>query len=85
MSIPRNHHFVSQVHINNFFNSEKGKFFIYDKLLDNHYFKTTSKSVCSEIDLNSKYDNGNLDYISLEKDLNEEYLKYFIKKVVKQR
>ncbi len=79
MSIPRNHHFVSQVHIKNFFNSKKGKIFIYDKLLDSHYFKTTSKSVFSEKDLNSKFDDGNLDHISLEKDLNEHFEKDFSK------
>ncbi len=79
MSIPRNHHFVSQVHIKNFFNSEQGKIFIYDKLLDNYYFKTTTKSVFSEKDLNSKFNNGSLDHISLEKDLNEHFEKDFSK------
>ena len=85
MSIPRNHHFVSQVHIKNFFNSEKGKIFIYDKLLNNYYFKTTTKSVFSEKDLNSKFGNGNLDHISLEEDLNEHFEKDFSKhlKIVK--
>ncbi|WP_452225732.1 DUF4238 domain-containing protein [Lacinutrix cladophorae] len=77
MSIPRNHHFVSQVHIKNFFNSEKGKIFLYDKLANNHYFKTTTKSVFSEKDLNSKFDKGELDHISIEKDLNEHFEKDF--------
>lgn len=79
MSTPRNHHFVSQVHIKNFFSYEKGKIFMYDKLVDNHYYKTTSKTVFSKKDLNSKYDNGNLDHISLEKDLNEYFEKDFSK------
>ena len=79
MSIPRNHHFVSQVHIKNFFNSEKGKIFIYDKLLNNYFFKTTTKSVFSEKDLNSKFGDGNLDHISLEEDLNEHFEKDFSK------
>jgi len=77
MSIPRNHHFVSQVHIKNFFNSENGKIFVYDKLLDNYYFKTSTKSVFSEKDLNSKFENGDLDHFSLEKDLNEHFEKDF--------
>lgn len=79
MSTSRNHHFVSQVHIKNFFNSEKGKIFLFDKLQNNPYFKTTSKSLFSERDLNSKFDHGDLDHISLEKDLNEHFEQDFSK------
>lgn len=65
----------------NFFNSKKGKIFIYDKLLDNYYFKTTTKSLFSEKDLNSKFKNGYLDHISLEKDLNDHFEKDFSKHI----
>lgn len=81
MSIPRNHHFVSQVHIKNFFNSREGKIFIYDKLTINHYYKTTTKSVFSEKDLNSTFNNDTLDHISLENDLNEHFEKEFPKHI----
>ncbi|MBL4939461.1 MAG: DUF4238 domain-containing protein, partial [Lutibacter sp.] len=82
MSIPRNHHFVSQVHIKNFFDNECGKIFIYDKILDNFYFKNTSKSLFSEKDLNTKLVDGNKDFETLEKDLNfffeKDFAKYFL-------
>lgn len=80
MSIPRNHHFVSQVHIKGFFNKERNKIFLYDKKLKNHYFKKTTKSVFSERDLNAKvHQNGYLDYSFLERDLNTHFEKDFSK------
>lgn len=79
MSKPRNHHFVSQVHIKNFFNTTHKKIFLYDKILDNFYFKKTSKSLFSERDLNTKIDNGSKDFESLEKDLNNFFEKDFLK------
>lgn len=77
MSKPRNHHFVSQVHIKNFFNTTHSKIFIYDKILDNFYFKRTTKSLFSEKDLNTKFDNGLKDFESLENDLNHFFEKDF--------
>lgn len=77
MNKPRNHHFVSQVHIKNFFNNTQGKIFIYDKILDNFYFKTTTKSLFSEKDLNTRLDNGLKDFESLENDLNYYFEKDF--------
>lgn len=77
MSIPRNHHFVSQVHIKNFFNEELNEIFVYDKVLDNHFSKKTSKSLFSEKDLNTKIKDGQRDFASLEKDLNTYFEKDF--------
>ena len=77
MSIPRNHHFVSQIHIKNFFNEELNEIFIYDKVLDNHYSKKTSKSLFSEKDLNTKVKDGKKDFESLERDLNIYFEKDF--------
>lgn len=71
MSKPRNHHFVSQVHIKNFFNTTDRKIYVYDKILNNFYFKETTKTLFSEKDLNTKLDNGIKDFESLEKDLND--------------
>ncbi|MDP3359655.1 MAG: DUF4238 domain-containing protein [Lutibacter sp.] len=70
MSIPRNHHFVSQIHIKNFFNNSLGKIFVYDKILNNFYFKKTSKSLFSEKDLNTMIVDETNDFESLEMDLN---------------
>ena len=79
MSTPKNHHFVSQVHIKNFFNQHEKKIFVYDKRLKNHFFKTTTKSLFSEADLNTKYADGEKDYTSLERDLNDNFEKDFQK------
>lgn len=73
MSTPRNHHFVSQIHIKNFFNVNEGKIYLYDKIKNNYFSKTTTKSVFSEKDLNSIYENGIFDHETLEKDLNEHF------------
>lgn len=77
MSIPRNHHFVSQVHIKNFFNKEEKKIYVYDKIRKNHFSKNTTKTLFSEIGLNSKYSNGKVDHESLEKELNDHFEKNF--------
>jgi hypothetical protein len=73
MSIPRNHHFISQTHIRNFFNLTKGEIYLYDKIKRNHYYRRTPKSIFSEIDLNSTYDNGLFDHASLENDLRKHF------------
>ena len=77
MSIPRNHHFVSQIHIKNFFNKELNEIYIYDKVLNNHYSKKTTKSLFSEKDLNTKVKNKKKDFETLEKDLNSCFEKDF--------
>lgn len=77
MSTPKNHHFVSQVHIKNFFNTEENKIFVYDKIKRNHYYKTTTKTLFSEIGSNSRYLDGEVDHESLEKDLNDYFEKDF--------
>jgi len=77
MSKPKNHHFVSQVHIKKFFNTIDKKIYIYDKILNNFYFKKTTKSLFSEENLNTKFDNGVKDFESLEKDLNTFFEKDF--------
>ncbi|MEO7046294.1 MAG: DUF4238 domain-containing protein [Ferruginibacter sp.] len=69
MSIPKNHHYVSQCHLREFFNSAEGKIFIYDKEIDNHYYKTTTKTLFSEQFLNSKEINGEIDHQKLELEL----------------
>lgn len=77
MSEPTNHHFVSQVHLKNFFNSKEQKIYVYDKIRDNHYSKTTTKSLFSEQKLNSRYKDGIVDHVTIEKDLNDFFEKDF--------
>lgn len=77
MSIPKNHHYVSQVHLKNFFNVDKGEIYIYDKKRKNFYSKQSTKTVFSEKFSNSRYLNGKLDHKSLEDDLNEHFEKDF--------
>ncbi|PTX43461.1 uncharacterized protein DUF4238 [Christiangramia gaetbulicola] len=77
MSTPKNHHYVSQVHLKNFFNTKDGEIYIYDKSRKNLYSKKSTKSVFSEKFGNSRYINGKLDHKSLEDDLNEHFEKDF--------
>lgn len=79
MSTPINHHFVSQAHIKNFFNIFENKIYVYDKTKDNHYFKGTTKSLFSEKESNSRYLDGEIDHLSLEKDLSNHFEKDFAK------
>lgn len=75
MSIPQNHHHVSQCQIKNFINSE-GKIFLYDKAKKNFYVKSTSKNIFSEKRANSIYKDGKIDHESLELDLKSYEDKY---------
>lgn len=79
MSTPKNHHFVSQIHIKNFFNNNEKKIFVYDKIKKNHYYKRTTKTLFSESNLNSRFLNGEIDHLTLEKDLNDYFEKDFAK------
>jgi len=69
MSIPRNHHHVSQCHIRLFFNEQEKKIYCYDKELDRYYPKTTTQSLFSEKDGNSRLQGREVDHASLEMDL----------------
>lgn len=77
MDIPLNHHYVSQVHIKNFFNFYEGKIFVYDKLKSNFFNKTTTKTLFSEKYLNSRLKEGSIEHSSLENDLNKNFEKDF--------
>lgn len=77
MSTPKNHHYVSQVHLKNFFNNYEGKIFVYDKLKNNYFNKTTTKTLFSEKYLNTRFNDGNIEHESLENDLNEHFEKDF--------
>ncbi|GGG51902.1 DUF4238 domain-containing protein [Bizionia arctica] len=89
MNKPINHHFVSQVHIKKFFNYKESRIYVYDKIMDNFYYKKTTKSLFSEKNLNTKIDKGLKDFESLENDLNQYFEKDFsthyitIKKFIK--
>lgn len=88
MSTPKNHHYVSQCQQAEFFNKEESKIYIYDKELDNHYSKPTTKSLFSEPFLNSREVSGTIDHKRLEEELKilieDEYPKHLeiIKKFV---
>lgn len=77
MSIPKNHHYISQIHIKNFFNNQKKEIYLYDKELENCFTKNTTKSIFSEKNLNTKHIDNTLDYSSIEKDLNDNFEKDF--------
>lgn len=69
MSIPVNHHYVSQCHQKEFFNSSTGLIYVYDKELNNHYSKQSSKRLFSEDHLNTRDKNGIFDQTTLETEL----------------
>lgn len=69
MSTPKNHHYVSQCQQIEFFNKNEGKIYVYDKILDNHYDKRTTKSLFSEAYINSKVFDGEVNHIQLELEL----------------
>jgi hypothetical protein len=81
MSLPKNHHYVSQCHIRNFFNSVQNKIYCYDKELDNHYSKQSSKKLFSEDYSNTRLINGELDHQTLEDELNLNFEQDFDKHV----
>lgn len=81
MSVPRNHHYVSKTHLKKFYNSLEHKIYVYDKNLKNHYSKSTTKTLFSEDDLNTKFIDGRKDYYEVENELNEYFEKDFTKNV----
>jgi len=79
MEDKRNHHFVSQVHLKNFFNSSEGKIYVYDKIRKNHFNATSTRKLFSEKDSNARFVDGQVDYNELENELNEYFEKGFPK------
>ena len=73
MSIPKNHHYVSECHIDNFFNHSQKKIFYYDKKLSRFDYKITKKSIFSEEYANSRLKDGEIDHRGLEDELNKEF------------
>lgn len=85
MSIPRNHHYISQVHVKKFFN-EKNEIFLYNKSTKLFQTKNSSKRIFSEKDLNTKYENGKNDYTTVEHQLNQFYendFEYYYNNIVR--
>ncbi|WP_431609330.1 DUF4238 domain-containing protein [Chryseobacterium sp. 'Rf worker isolate 10'] len=90
MSIPKNHHYISQAHIKNFFNKEKNEIYLFDKTQNRHFKRNSAKSIFSEKNLNTKrakYDE--YDYSTIEEELNQNFEKDFpgcveiVKKLIK--
>jgi hypothetical protein len=70
MSVPINHHYVSQGHQREFFNDADRAIYVYDKQRKNLYKKTTTKSLFSEDNLNTRgRSSGRIDFSSLETEL----------------
>lgn len=72
MSIPKNHHYITQAHIRNFFNKEDKCIYLYDKKSKRFFTKNTSKSIFSEKNLNTKRNAiGDYDFSSIETELSQ--------------
>jgi len=78
MSIPKNHHYVSQCHIKNFFNNSEKKIYLYDKEKKNIFERKSTKRVFSEYESNSKITDNKVDHESLELDLKEHFEDNFV-------
>ncbi len=81
MSVPKNHHIISKVHLKNFFNRSTGKIYVYDKFQKNIFFKSTLKSLFSEEYSNSRFSDEAIDHETLERELNDFFEKDFAKNV----
>jgi hypothetical protein len=64
---------VSQCQIKNFFNKTEEKIYLFDKRLNNFFYKPTTKTVFSETDSNSKLVDGVVDHSILEDDLKNNF------------
>jgi hypothetical protein len=69
MSTPINHHYVSQCQLRAFFNDEESKTFLFDKKIDNIFYKKTTKYISSEPNLNSAVVAGEVSHNVVEDDL----------------
>ncbi|RKT01807.1 DUF4238 domain-containing protein [Chryseobacterium defluvii] len=78
MSIPKNHHYISQIHIKNFFNKEDGGIYLYDKNQNNLFKSNGTRNIFSEKNLNTiRLSENDLDYTSIENELNDKFEKDF--------
>lgn len=69
MNAPINHHYVSECHLKQFFNSEENKIFLYDKQLSNFYWKSGTKKIFSLNHLNTRLTEQGIDQSSMELEL----------------
>lgn len=70
MSIPRNHHYVSQVLSKKFFYNKKA--YVYNKLKNKIYESSSTKKLFSRKDLNTIIDNnGLIDHKTVEDEINK--------------
>lgn len=78
MSVPKNHHYISQIHIKNFFNKHDGSIYLYDKHQNNIFKSNGTRNIFSERNLNTKrVSEHDIDYTSIENELNDKFEKDF--------
>ena len=73
MSVPKNHHYVSQCQIKKFFNKEEGKVYVYNKETKRIQYRRSSEKLYSEDESNSRFINNKIDHQTLEDDLNKHF------------
>lgn len=69
MSNPVNHHYVSECHLKEFFNTQQRKIHLYDKQLSNFYWKPGTKKIFSLDNLNTRATEKGVDQTSMELEL----------------
>jgi hypothetical protein len=76
MSIPVNHHYVSECLIKNFYNDADGKIYLYDKEQLRHFFNSGTKRIFSQPHDNTTIVDGKLSF-HIEAELNTYFEKDF--------
>jgi hypothetical protein len=85
---PTNHHYVSQCHLKEFFDSDSKRIYLYDKIEKNYYNRQGIKRIFSLDNLNNRVIGDVVDRISMEMELRfmfeENFTKHlaFIKKLL---
>lgn len=81
MSVPVNHHYVSECHLKEFFNAQQRKIYLYDKQLSNFYWKPGTKKIFSLDNLNTRATEDGLDQSSMELELRVMFEENFSKHI----
>ncbi|NQX38504.1 Protein of unknown function [Pedobacter steynii] len=69
MSTPVNHHYVSECHLKEFFNTQEKRIYLYDKEINNFYHKPGTKKIFSLNNLNTRLVGDVIDQQSMEYEL----------------
>jgi hypothetical protein len=79
MPQPVNHHYVSQCHLKEFFNTEQKNIYLFDKEYYNFFKKPGTSKIFSQDNLNTRLTKSGLDKESMELELRVMFEENFLK------